>query len=554
MDNSSRKFVFITGGVVSSIGKGVTAASLAALLESRGIRVTLVKLDPYINIDPGMMSPLQHGEVFVTEDGAETDLDLGHYERFITARMSKRNNFTTGQIYNSVLAKERRGDYLGMTVQVIPHITDEIKSWIYAGTGDAEVTLVEIGGTVGDIESQPFLEAIRQTRLDCGRLDTCFVHLSYVPYLEAAGEIKTKPTQHSVKEARQIGIQPDVLICRMPHPLQEVERRKLALFCNVESEAIISCTDVDSIYKVPGLLNRQGLDELVCKKLGLTTMHSDLSKWETLIYKKENSIHEVNIAMVGKYVSLTDAYKSVNEALIHAGIHIRTKVNIHPVDSEQLNEDNLHVLDGMDAILVPGGFGPRGVEGKLRAIEYARTRRKPFFGICFGMQLAVTEFARNVAGWKGASSTELCADTCFPVVSLISRARADSNSVLTPDVDTNGAMRLGAHKFTIEASSLLSEIYGRSEALERHRHRYEVTPSYLPDLVKAGLRISAHSADDKRFCEAMELIDHPWFIGVQFHPEFSSTPSTPNPLFRSFVEAALVHQRLNQVEQCATVA
>lgn len=523
MDNPSRKFVFITGGVVSSIGKGVTAASLAALLESRGIRVTLVKLDPYINIDPGVMSPLQHGEVFVTEDGAETDLDLGHYEQFITARMSKRNNFTTGQIYNSVLAKERRGDYLGMTVQVIPHITDEIKSWIYAGADDAEVTLVEVGGTVGDIESQPLLEAIRQIRLDCGRIDTCFVHLSYVPYLEAAGEVKTKPTQHGVKESRQIGIQPDILICRMSHPLHEVERRKLALFCNVEMEAVISCTDVDSIYKVPGLLHQQGLDELVCKKLGLTTTNSDLSKWESLIYQKENPTHEVNIAMVGKYVSLTAAYKSVNEALIHAGIHVRTKVNIHPVDSEQLNEDNIHILEGMDAVLVPGGFGPRGVEGKLRAIEYARTHRKPFFGICFGMQLAVTEFARNVAGWEGASSTELDADPRFPVVSLIDQVRADSASVSTAELAINGAMRLGAHKLTIETSSLLSEIYGHGEALERHRHRYEVAPSYLPDLIEAGLRVSAYSADDKRICEAVELIDHPWFIGVQFHPEFSST-------------------------------
>ncbi|WP_374338206.1 CTP synthase [Leeia sp.] len=535
------KFVFVTGGVVSSLGKGIAAASLAAILESRGIRVTMLKLDPYINVDPGTMSPFQHGEVFVTEDGAETDLDLGHYERFISSKMRKANNFTTGQIYDSVIKKERRGDYLGGTVQVIPHITDEIKHFISLGAGDAEVAIVEVGGTVGDIESLPFLEAIRQMGVQLGRDNTCFVHLTLVPYIAAAGEIKTKPTQHSVKELREIGIQPDVLICRMDRPLPDDERRKIALFCNVADNAVISCYDVDSIYKIPMVLNQQGLDEIVCRRLHLTPRPADLAMWENLVFAKENPEHEVNIAMVGKYVDLADSYKSLTEALVHAGIHNRTRIQVHYVDSEEIERDGTDSLKSMDAILVPGGFGKRGVEGKIKAVQFARENKVPYLGICYGMQLALIEFARHVTGWDGASSTEFDLETPYPVVALIDEWVNHDGKIEKRDENSNlgGTMRLGGQEFVMTPGSLISKIYGGERYVERHRHRYEVNNHYLSRLEAAGLKVSGRSAGAEQLCEVVELPDHPWFVGVQFHPEFTSTPRNGHPLFSAYIKAAV---------------
>ncbi|MGH8739712.1 MAG: CTP synthase [Burkholderiales bacterium] len=536
------KYVFVTGGVVSSLGKGIAAASLAAILESRSIRVTNIKLDPYINVDPGTMSPFQHGEVFVTEDGAETDLDLGHYERFQSAKMRRHNNFTTGQIYESVIKKERRGDYLGGTVQVIPHITDEIKAFIKRGAGDADVAIVEIGGTVGDIESLPFLEAIRQMGLELGRNNVCYIHLTLVPYIASAGEIKTKPTQHSVKELREIGIQPDALLCRTDRPLPDDERRKIALFCNVQKEAVISAWDVDSIYKIPMMLHEQMLDEIVCHKLAILAKAADLSSWVKLVQAQMQPQHQVDIAFVGKYVDLQDSYKSLNEALRHAGIHTSARVNIHYVDSEEIEKAGVGALEKMDAILVPGGFGKRGTEGKIAAIRFAREHGIPYLGICLGMQLATIEFARNVAGLAGANSTEFDQDTPHPVVALITEwldrtGRIEKRSETS---ELGGTMRLGAQKCPVEKDSLAFSIYG-AEVNERHRHRYEVNNVYVPELEARGYRVSARTPSEK-LPEIMELPAHPFFIGVQFHPEFTSTPRHGHPLFKAYVAAALRHR------------
>jgi CTP synthase len=533
------KYVFVTGGVVSSLGKGIAAASLAAILESRSIRVTNIKLDPYINVDPGTMSPFQHGEVFVTEDGAETDLDLGHYERFQSSKMRRWNNFTTGQIYESVIKRERRGDYLGGTVQVIPHITDEIKVFIKRGAGDADVAIVEIGGTVGDIESLPFLEAIRQMGLELGRSNVCYLHLTLVPYIASAGEIKTKPTQHSVKELREIGIQADAIICRTDRPLPEDERRKIALFCNVQKEAVISAWDVDSIYKIPTMLHEQMLDEIVCHKLSILARAADLSSWRKLVQAQENPQHQVDIAFVGKYVDLQDSYKSLNEALRHAGIHTASKVNIHYVDSEEIEKTGIGALEKMDAILVPGGFGKRGTEGKMAAIRYAREHGVPYLGICLGMQLATIEFARNACGLAGANSTEFDPDTPHPVVALITEwlDRTGRIERRTDKSDLGGTMRLGAQKCPVEKDSVAFSIYG-PEVNERHRHRYEVNNIYVPHLEAKGYKVSARTPSEN-LPEMMELPGHPFFIGVQFHPEFTSTPRNSHPLFKAFVAAAL---------------
>ncbi|MCX7153333.1 MAG: CTP synthase, partial [Proteobacteria bacterium] len=536
-------------------GKGIAAASLAAILESRGLKVTNIKLDPYINVDPGTMSPFQHGEVFVTEDGAETDLDLGHYERFSKARMRKANNFTTGQIYESVIKKERRGEYLGRTVQVIPHITDEIKAFIARGGEGAEVAIVEVGGTVGDIESLPFLEAIRQMGMELGRENTCYVHLTLVPYIASAGEIKTKPTQHSVKELRQIGIQPDTLLCRSDRPIPDDERRKIALFTNVPVNAVISVWDVDSIYKIPYMLHQQMLDEIVCHKLQLLARPADLKVWKKLVDALEHPQHEVTIAMVGKYVDLTDSYKSLNEALLHAGIHTHCKVVIRYVDSEEIERTGLiDSLFGVDAVLVPGGFGVRGVEGKIKAIQYARENKIPYLGICLGMQLAVIEHARHCAGLTEANSTEFDPATPQPVVALITEWRDKDGKVELRDAnsDLGGTMRLGAQPADVIPGTQVERIYGNRVINERHRHRYEVNNHYLPRIEAAGLVVSAragvkNSKDVKgggeTLCEMVELPSHPWFIGCQFHPEFSSSPREGHPLFRSFVEAALAHQK-----------
>ncbi len=541
------KFVFVTGGVVSSLGKGIAAASLAAILASRGVRVTNLKLDPYINVDPGTMSPFQHGEVFVTEDGAETDLDLGHYERFVDVRMGKRNNFTTGQIYESVIRKERRGDYLGGTVQVIPHITDEIKSWIMAGAGDAEVAVVEVGGTVGDIESLPFLEAIRQMGITLGRENVCYVHLTLVPFIASAGEMKTKPTQHSVKELREIGIQPDVILCRADRPLLDGDRRKIALFTNVTPDAVIPALDADSIYKIPGALHAEGLDAIVCKKLQIQPPPADLSVWDTLVDALTHPEHAVNIAMVGKYVDLTESYKSLSEALTHAGIHTRSKVNIHYVDSEVVERDGVDCLATMDAILVPGGFGKRGVEGKIKAIRYARENGVPYLGICLGMQLAVIEFARHMAGLADANSTEFEPDTPHPVVALITEWQNRDGSIekRTASSDLGGTMRLGAQPCEVVPGSLAHQIYGSTAVAERHRHRYEVNNHYLPRLEAAGLVVGARAKSETAgdLCEMMELPQHPWFFGCQYHPEFTSNPRRGHPLFIAFVRAAQEQQR-----------
>ncbi len=537
------KYVFVTGGVVSSLGKGIAAASLAAILESRGIKVTMLKLDPYINVDPGTMSPFQHGEVFVTEDGAETDLDLGHYERFQSSRMKKCNNFTTGQIYESVIRKERRGDYLGRTVQVIPHITDEIKASIARGASGADVAIVEIGGTVGDIESLPFLEAIRQMGMELGRSSTCYIHLTLVPYIKSAGEIKTKPTQHSVKELREIGIQPDVLLCRTDRPLPDEERKKISLFTNVQLESVISVWDADSIYMIPGMLHRQILDEIVCHKLSILAKPADLSAWEKLVYALEHPAHEVTIAIVGKYVGLTESYKSLTEALLHAGLHTLSKVNIRYIDSEVVESDGTAALTGVDAVLVPGGFGKRGVEGKIKAIQLARENGIPYLGICLGMQLAVIEYARNVCGLAGANSTEFDPDTPHPVIALIAEWQDRDGQVerRTEKSDMGGTMRLGAQAASLEADSLARNIYGTEVINERHRHRYEVNNQYIDRLKDKGMRISGLTQAES-LCEVIELPAHPWFLGCQFHPEFTSTPRGGHPLFTSFVQAALKRQ------------
>jgi CTP synthase len=537
------KYVFVSGGVVSSLGKGIAAASLAAILESRGIKVTLLKLDPYINVDPGTMSPFQHGEVFVTEDGAETDLDLGHYERFISAKMRKVNNFTTGQIYESVIKKERRGDYLGRTVQVIPHITDEIKTFIARGAAGAEVAIVEIGGTVGDIESLPFLEAVRQMRLELGDRSTCYIHLTLVPYIKSAGEIKTKPTQHSVKELREIGIQPDAVLCRTDRPLPEDERKKIALFTNLSERAVISVWDVDSIYKIPSMLHQQMLDEIVCHKLDILAKPADLSVWDRLVNALEHPQHQVTIALVGKYVDLTESYKSLSEALIHAGIHTRSRVNIRYIDSEMIEREGTGALAGADAILVPGGFGKRGVEGKIAAIQYAREKKVPYLGICLGMQLAVIEFARHKAGLAHANSTEFDGDTEHPVVALITEWQNRDGRVERRDSrsDLGGTMRLGAQPADVVAGTLVQKIYKSDVVNERHRHRYEVNNFYVSRLEEAGMKVAARTRSES-LCELIELPDHPWFVGCQYHPEFTSTPRAGHPLFRAFIEAALAHQ------------
>jgi CTP synthase len=541
------KYVFVTGGVVSSLGKGIAAASLAAILESRGLKVTMLKLDPYINVDPGTMSPFQHGEVFVTEDGAETDLDLGHYERFISAKMRKVNNFTTGQIYESVLRKERRGDYLGKTVQVIPHITNEIQDFIARGAtaaydGQADVAIVEIGGTVGDIESLPFLEAARQMSLRMGRNSAAFVHLTLVPYLEAAGELKTKPTQHSVKQLREIGIYPNALLCRADRPIPDDERAKISLFSNVPLDGVISVWDADSIYKIPAMLHKQGLDDIILETLNLKAPPADLSVWENLIEARENPQGEVHIGMVGKYVDLTESYKSLIEALTHAGIHTRKKVVIDYIDSEQIEADGTDVLKSLDAILVPGGFGKRGTEGKIKAIRYARENKVPYLGICLGMQLAVIEFARDVVHLPQASSTEFDPNTPHPVVALITEWMDREGKVETRDQTSNlgGTMRKGSQRVPIKPGTRAAEIYG-ADVNERHRHRYEVNNVYVPRLEEAGMVISARTPSEN-LPEIMELPDHPWFVGVQFHPEFTSTPRAGHPLFTSFIQAAGKHK------------
>jgi CTP synthase len=545
------KFVFVTGGVVSSLGKGIASASLAAILESRGLKVTLIKLDPYINVDPGTMSPFQHGEVFVTDDGAETDLDLGHYERFITTRMKKANNFTTGQIYKSVLEKERRGDYLGKTVQVIPHITNEIQDFIKRGAGfgtpeAVDVAIVEIGGTVGDIESLPFLEAARQLNLRGGAGNTAFVHLTYVPYIKAAGELKTKPTQHTVQKLREIGIQPDALLCRADRAVPADEAEKISLFTNVQPEGVISMWDVDTIYKVPRMLHEQGLDDLICDKLRLTTTPANLQRWDNLVHEVAHPTSEVTIAMVGKYVDLSDSYKSLNEALRHAGLKNHAKVNIEYLDSETIDATSAAQLAKYDAILVPGGFGARGVEGKIQTAKFARENKVPYLGICLGMQVATIEYARNMAGLKDANSTEFAAGCQHPVIALINEWKDADGSIKVRDEksDLGGTMRLGAQSSDVAKNTLAHSIYG-DVVTERHRHRYEANVNYLDTLRKAGLVISALTQREQ-LTEIVELPKavHPWYIGVQFHPEFKSTPWDGHPLFNAYVKAALEHKAL----------
>ena len=539
------KYVFVTGGVVSSLGKGIAAASLAAILESRGLKVTIIKMDPYINVDPGTMSPFQHGEVFVTEDGAETDLDLGHYERFITPKMHKANNFTTGQIYRNVLRKERRGEYLGKTVQVIPHITNEIQDFIARGAhaaGDPDIVITEIGGTVGDIESLPFLEAVRQLSLRAGRNNTCFIHLTLVPYIASAGELKTKPTQHSVGELRKIGISPNVLLCRADRKIPDDERAKISLFANVPMDAVISVWDVDTIYKVPMMLHEQGLDEIVCRCLDLNPKPADLSAWEKVVDRLEHPKDTVKLAMIGKY-DLKDSYKSLNEALIHAGIHTGHHVDVTFIEAEILEKEGTDCLKGMDAILVPGGFGKRGTEGKIKAIEYARKNDIPYLGICLGMQLAVIEFARHVCGLGGANSTELDPETPHPVVALITEWKDHTGVIEKRDEDSDlgGTMRLGKQVVPVKPGTLAAEVYGK-EVGERHRHRYEVNNSYCDQFEKAGMVISARTPGEN-LPEIMELPDHSFFIGVQFHPEFTSSPRFGHPLFNKFIEAAAKYHK-----------
>ena len=538
------KYVFVTGGVVSSLGKGIASASLGALLESRGLKVTLIKLDPYLNVDPGTMSPFQHGEVFVTDDGAETDLDLGHYERFISTRMKRTNNFTAGQIYKSVLEKERRGDYLGKTVQVIPHVTNEIQEFVKRGASNVDVAIVEIGGTVGDIESLPFLEAVRQMALRGGPNNSAFVHLTYVPWIAAAGELKTKPTQHTVQKMREIGIQPDVLLCRADREVPDDERDKISMFTNVGLQGVISMWDVDTIYKVPRMLHEQRLDELICMKLQLLTKSTNLSRWDKLVHEVAHPQHEVRVALCGKYTELSDSYKSLNEALRHAGIHNHARVVIEYVDSEALEAGNTEQLGRFDAILVPGGFGKRGVEGKILAAQYAREHRIPYLGICLGMQVATIEVARHLAGLLDANSTEFDPETPHPVIALIDEWQDDDGTIQKRNAqsDLGGTMRLGAQSADVLPGTLAHRIYG-NVVTERHRHRYEANEHYLDRLRSAGLVISAMTQRE-RLTEIVELPQfvHPWFVGVQFHPEFKSTPWDGHPLFTSFVEAALAHQ------------
>jgi CTP synthase len=532
-------YIFVTGGVVSSLGKGIAAASLAAILEARGLNVTMLKLDPYINVDPGTMSPIQHGEVFVTDDGAETDLDLGHYERFIRTRMTKRNNFTTGRVYEEVLKRERRGDYLGATIQVIPHITNEIKRRIIAGAEGVDVAIVEIGGTVGDIESQPFIEAIRQLGVEVGRNRAMYMHLTLVPYLAVSAEVKTKPTQHSVKELRSVGVQPDILVCRSEVPLPSNERQKIALFTNVIDKAVISLRDADSIYKIPAMLKAQGLDELVVERFGLECPEADLAEWEQVLFAESNPTGEVTIGMVGKYVELPDAYKSVNEALKHAGLKNRLTVKIRYVDSQDIESKGEQILQGLDAILVPGGFGERGIEGKIAAAKYARENQVPYLGICLGMQVAIIEYARNVAGMENANSTEFDPDSPFPVVGLITEWLDAAGTTESRDEssDLGGTMRLGSQLCHLIPGSKVHDMYGASEIYERHRHRYEVNNNLRDKIEAAGLKVTGLSSD-KRLVEVIEIAEHPWFVAGQFHPEFNSTPRDGHPLFTGFVKAA----------------
>jgi len=542
------KYIFITGGVVSSLGKGIAASSLAAILESRGLKVTMTKLDPYINVDPGTMSPFQHGEVFVTEDGAETDLDLGHYERFLKTTMAKKNNFTTGQIYESVLRRERKGEYLGATVQVIPHITDEIKRRVYESAVGKDIALIEVGGTVGDIESLPFLEAIRQMRVELGADRSLFIHLTLVPYIRSAGEIKTKPTQHSVKELRTIGIQPDILICRSEQPVPIAERRKIALFTNVEEKAVISAVDADSIYRIPLLLHDQGLDDIVVNKLRLDVPPADLSEWKAVVDGLTQSVNEVTVAVVGKYVDHSDAYKSLNEALIHAGIRTLNKVKIKYIDSELIEDEGVGRLKDVDAILVPGGFGERGVEGKIATVRYARENKIPYLGICLGMQVAVIEFARDVAGLEGAHSTEFLPKSPYPVIGLITEWMNEAGQLEIRDENTDlgGSMRLGGQQCRLQPDSLAFQMYQKDVITERHRHRYEFNNQYLQKLEQAGMRFSGKSIDG-RLVEMIEIPDHPWFLACQFHPEFTSTPRKGHPLFSGFIVAAAEHKKVSAV-------
>lgn len=537
------RYIFVTGGVVSSLGKGIASASLAAILEARGLKVTIMKLDPYINVDPGTMSPFQHGEVFVTEDGAETDLDLGHYERFIRTKMTRRNNFTTGRVYETVLRKERRGDYLGGTVQVIPHITDEIKRRILEGGRDVDVALVEIGGTVGDIESQPFLEAVRQLKVEMGSR-ALLMHLTLVPYIATAGETKTKPTQHSVKELRSIGLQPDILLCRSEKMVDEDSRRKIALFTNVAERAVVPLPDADTIYSIPRLLQSFGLDQIVVELLGLQCREADLTEWDKVVDGKLNPVNSITISMVGKYMELLDAYKSLIEALTHAGIHTSTKVKINYIDAERVEQEGVGILSDADAILVPGGFGERGVEGKLMAVQYARENKVPYLGICLGMQSVVIEFARNVLGLKGANSTEFDRNSSHPVIGLITEWITSDGEVEKRDEssDLGGTMRLGAQECRLVSGSKARQVYGADVIVERHRHRYEVNNNYVDQLQKAGLKIGGWSADDT-LVEMVEIPDHPWFVACQFHPEFTSTPRDGHPLFTSFVKAALDNKK-----------
>ncbi len=537
------RYIFVTGGVVSSLGKGIASASLAAILEARGLKVTMLKLDPYINVDPGTMSPIQHGEVFVTEDGAETDLDLGHYERFIRTTMSKRNNFTAGRIYQHVLRKERRGDYLGGTVQVIPHITDEIKRRVIEGAGDADVALVEIGGTVGDIESLPFMEAVRQLKAELGSARAMFMHLTLVPYIATAGEIKTKPSQHSVKELRSIGIQPDILVCRSDFPLPDSSRRKLSLFTNVEERAVVSLPDADTIYNIPRMLSDQNLDDIVVERFNLECNEADLVEWDRVADAHLNPEGEVRIAMVGKYMELLDAYKSLIEAISHAGIALKKKVRVECIDSERVGRAGVEILDGMSAILVPGGFGERGVEGKINSVRYARENKIPYLGICLGMQVAVIEFARNVAGLEGATSSEFNKEAEHPVIGLITEWTTGEGGVETRGEtdDLGGTMRLGAQVCHLAEGSTAAQAYGNTEITERHRHRYEVNNNYVSKLEEAGLRISGRSVDGE-LVEVVEVADHPWFVACQFHPEFTSTPRDGHGLFKGFIQAALDQQ------------
>ena len=539
------KYVFVTGGVVSSLGKGISAASLGAILETRNLKVTMLKLDPYINVDPGTMSPFQHGKVFVTNDGAETDLDLGHYERFISAKMTKENNFTTGQIYDSVIKKERRGEYLGKTVQVIPHITDEIKLHIRKGSKGSDVAIIEVGGTVGDIESLPFLEAIRQMGFEEGRESACYIHLTLVPWLSAAGELKTKPTQHSVKELRQIGIQPDILLCRSEREIPKEEKDKIALFTNVAPKAVIAVVDSDSIYRIPVMLHEQLIDEIVCEKLALKPKLANLEQWKNITELLDSANNLINIAFVGKYVDLTESYKSLNEALIHAGIHNNSKVKIHFIDSEDLHLSGTGGLEKMDAILIPGGFGKRGTEGKIQAIKYARVNKVPFLGICLGMQLAVTEYARNIVNLKNANSTEFDNKTPYPVVGLIAEWKTKEGVIEKRDENSNlgGTMRLGAQQSPVKKGTLAHSIYG-DKVNERHRHRYEVNNKFVDQLISSGLIVSSRTPSEN-LCEIIELesSEHPWFLGCQFHPEFTSNPKTSHPLFLSYIKAALEYQK-----------